>query len=232
MSNWNTWEKLFFYMMIIQGNGITAIVNTGPPREPELSQINRVNRAIYGGDRGSIIAREEERPWVCLPKIGIDANKVDFVIVTPLQSYAISNVDMFPNAKICLSKRGWLDFHAPKFVHGSRQLAIPDKTLIYLETVAWNRLRLLEDEDTIAPGIRVFWTGVHHRSTIAVCVETKKGTVIFSDCFFKYDNIEKNRPLGIQESMLAYERIGREGKILIPPYDPEVLKRHPQGEIA
>jgi hypothetical protein len=113
---------------------------------------------------------------------------------------------------------------------------IPDEILIYLDTTAWDRVRLLEDEDTIVPGIRTFWTGVHHRSSIAVCVDTSKGQVVFSDSVFKYDNVEKNIPLGLSESLdecaIAYERIRREAKILVPAYEPEVMKRHPNGLIA
>jgi len=229
---------LHFYMMIVRGNGITAIVNTGPPRDPEaLSELNRLFRAAYqSGDKGTLVVREEDRIETVLSKQGIDTNKVDYVIVTPFQAYAISNVDLFPNAKICLSKHGWIEFHAPKFRYASRRMEIPDPTLMYLETTAWDRVRLLEDEDTIAPGIHVFWTGVHHRSSMAVCVETAKGRVVFSDCFFKYDNVEKNIPLGIQESLeesiIAYERIRQGAKILVPAYDPDVLKRHPDGVIA
>jgi len=238
MSTKNTWEMLHFYMMIIRGNGITAIVNTGPPRDlRKLEELNDAFRSFYKtGDRGTLIVKEGERPQTLWPKLGIDPKTVDYVIITPLQAYATANLDLFPKAKICISKRGWIDFHAPRFSHGPRRTMIPDEILVYLDTTAWNRVRLLEDEDTIVPGIRTFWTGVHHRSSIAICVDTKKGLVIFSDSVFKYDNIEKNIPLGLSESLdecaVAYERIRREAEILVPAYEPEVMKRHPNGVIA
>jgi len=238
MSTKNTWEMLHFYMMIIRGDGITAIVNTGPPRDPKkLAELNDAFRSSYQtGDKGTLIVKEEERPQVLWPKLGIDPERVDYVIVTPLQAYATANLDLFPKAKICISKRGWIDFHAPRFGHGPRWTMIPDEILVYLETTAWNRVRLLEDEDTVAPGIRTFWTGVHHKSSMAICVDTIKGQVVFSDSVFKYDNVEKNIPLGITQSLdecaLAYERIRREAHILVPGYEPEVFKRHPGGVIA
>jgi hypothetical protein len=71
---------------------------------------------------------------------------------------------------------------------------------------------------------------------MAICVDTSKGRVVFSDSVFKYDNVEKNIPLGITQSLdecaLAYERIRREADILVPAYEPEVFKRHPGGVIA
>ena len=31
MSHWNDWVQLYFWMVVIRGNGKTAIINTGPP---------------------------------------------------------------------------------------------------------------------------------------------------------------------------------------------------------
>jgi len=94
----------------------------------------------------------------------------------------------------------------------------------------------MKNEQNIFPGIDVFWTGVHHRSSVAVKVNTKSGTVIFSDCFFRYEHITEHRLLGINENMYealeAYARIREEADILIPMYDPRVLEDHAQGKIG
>ena len=96
-------------------------------------------------------------------------------------------------------------------------------------------MRLLADEEKILPGIRVFWAGVHHRSSMAVRIDTEKGTVIITDCFFKYGNIESGRYLGVMESMMeadaTWARIRRED-IFASIYDPEVFARHPGGVLA
>ncbi len=82
---------------------------------------------------------------------------------------------------------------------------------------AGTRLRLLADEEEVQPGIRVFWAGVHHRSSMAVAIDTEKGTVIITDCFFKYGNIESGRYLGVMESMMeadaTWARIRKEAAI-------------------
>jgi hypothetical protein len=61
---------------------------------------------------------------------------------------------------------------------------------------------------------------------MAYAIETARGTVITSDCFFKYPNIVEMIPLGIMESlkecMHAYPRIKREAYILLPLNDPAV----------
>ena len=81
-------------------------------------------------------------------------------------------------------------------------------------------------KEEILPGIRAFWTGCHHRSSIAYSINTSSGSVIVSDCFFKYRNVEEKVPLGIMESldecMSAYARIRAEADHLLPLYDPLV----------
>ncbi len=235
MSHWGGWETLYFYMVVIRGEGKTLVINTGPP--PDLEQLNPFWRAALG-ERGEMVRREEERPENALRRLGMEPAEVDYVLITPLQSYATANIPMFRNAQICISQKGWIeDFHAPRYpIHQPRKLRLPDDVLIYLTIAAPERLRLLGDEEVILPGVKVFWAGVHHRSSMAYCIDTTKGMVIASDCFFKYPNIEEDRPLGILESMeechSTYARIKREGNILIPLYDPTVLERYPHGEIA
>jgi glyoxylase-like metal-dependent hydrolase (beta-lactamase superfamily II) len=235
MSHWNDWVELYFLMVVIRGNGVTAIINTGPPED--LTDLNA--RWIGGfGERGCMKRAENERPINALAGIGITPEDVTHALITPLQSYATANIQLFPNAQVCISKRGWIeDFHAEKFpMHVPRWHRIPKDTLQYLMFEGCEKVRLLEDEDEIAPGLKAFWTGVHHRSSMCYVAETAKGSVAVSDCVFKYKNIEEMEPLGIQESLeefhIACSRIKREAEIFIPLYEPEVLKRHPGGKVA
>ena len=97
-------------------------------------------------------------------------------------------------------------------------------------------MNMLKNEQSILPGIDVFWVGTHHHSSIAVKVQTKEGVVKFSDCMFRYEHITENRLLGINENMYealeAYERIRNEADILVPMYDPRVLVDYPGGCIG
>ncbi len=184
------------------------------------------------------VAPEEELA-PALATVGVRLDEVDLVVITPFQAYVIGNVLRFPKAEIGLSRRGWIDFHAPRWrehPHDFRPFCIPDDVLVGLVTHAWPRVRLLEDEEELLPGLSVFWTGVHHRSSLAVKAWTEQGVVIASDSFFRYENVEQNRPLGINESleeaMVAYDRIRREADVLLPLYDPRVFERHPAGHVA
>jgi len=235
MDRWDDWEELYFYIVLIRGGGKVLLVNTGPP--PDLGPLNARWTAAFG-PRGALVRRKDEIPEMQLGRHDITPADVDFVLVTPLQAYAVGNIPLFHNARVCISRRGWIeDFHAPPYeMHVPRKLRIPDDVLTYLTIEAPEKLRLLEEEEEIVPGIEALWVGAHHRSSMAYLIETTEGVVAVTDCCFKYGNIEGNHPLGIMESLpeclAAYERLRAEADIVIPLYDPEVLERFPDGKVA
>lgn len=235
MDRWDDWEELAFYVVLIRGGGKTLIINTGPP--PDLSALNARWTGAFG-PRGALLRRSDEFPEMQLGRHAVTPGDVDYVLITPLQAYAMGNIPLFRNAQVCLSRRGWIeDFHAPAYeMHVPRKLRIPDDALAYLTIEASEKLHLLEDEEEILPGLEAFWVGTHHRSSMAYAIDTEKGRVVVTDCCFKYGNIENNHPLGIMESlpecMAAYARIRSEADIVIPLYDPEVLARFPEGRVA
>lgn len=234
MQQFDVWEPFIFTMVVVRGNGKTVVINTGLPKD--LSMLDPF-WPQWPGEK-QIQVSDAEQPVNALRKAGVDPDKVDILIVTPLVYYATANIDLFPNAQICLLKRGWVDFHAPPHRYGDemRPMCIPNNIVRHLVTDAWPRVRLLQDEEEIVPGIHSFFAGVHHRSSMAVSIETSKGKTIYSDSFFKFRNIEENIPVGyvenLEEAFLTYERVRREKAMIIPAFDPEVFKRYPGGVVA
>jgi len=114
-------------------------------------------------------------------------------------------------------------------MHVPKEFRLSNETLHYLTFDGAKQLRLLKDEDEILPGLRCFWAGVHHRSSMCFLIETTAGRVGVSDCIFKYGNLEAGEPLGIQESLEEYylttARIRRETDLFIPLYEPEAEER-------
>ena len=235
MSHWEEWEMLYFWMALIQGGGHNIIINTGPPAD--LTALNEAwAKAV--APRSQMMRTYQERPDEALRSVGLQTDDIDYVLITPLQAYATGNIPMFTRATVCLSRRGWIeDFHAPRYtMHIPRKLRIPDDALLYLDITAPEKLRLLEDEDEILPGLLAFWAGTHHPSSMAYVISTEKGAVVASDAFFKYGNAEHDHPLGVGESleegMRCYARVRKMGATPLPLYDPEVLARHPGGILA
>ncbi|HEX6514346.1 MAG TPA: hypothetical protein VF049_02140 [Nocardioidaceae bacterium] len=226
-------EPLALVGLLARGGDHTVLVNTGP----DIDMLPSLNEAWRSFDpRHQLRVSEGERLPEALKAAGSSLDEVDTVIVTPFQPYAIGNLLQLDNAEYALSRRGWIDFHAPTVrdhPHDYRPFCIPEKILVRLVTDKWPAVRLIDDEEEVLPGIRVFWVGTHHRSSMAVAIDTDEGTVVASDCFFRYENVTENRPLGINESMAetlaAYARIRAEADILVPLYDPRVFDRHPKG---
>jgi glyoxylase-like metal-dependent hydrolase (beta-lactamase superfamily II) len=236
MDGWNQREEMNTIIYLIRGGGKNILVNTGPPQD--LTILNRAWLDFFGFPEAQITRTEKQLPQNILGSQGLTPEDISHVIVTPLQAYATGNIPLFSNATICISRRGWIeDFQAPYYhLHVPRHLRIPPEVNQYLQNEGWEKVRLLADEDEILPGLKVFWAGVHHRSSVAICVETARGTAILTDCFFKYGNLEDQRYLGVMESMMeadaTWTRIRKEARIAASIYDPEVFLRYPGGKLA
>lgn len=234
MSGWDEWHPLLFQVALVEGDGVTALVNTGPARD--LGPMNAKWRQVLG-PRAAFRRDDDQFILDQLAAHGVRPADVTHVILTPLQLYTVSNVGAFPNARICLARRGWVHFHTThEHPHDDRATSIPDEVLTHLVTAAWPRVRLLDDEDEIAPGIRTWWAGGHHRASMVVEVDTAAGTVAISDCYFYLENVQRRHPIGIcesvEEAVAAYDRAAAGGRLVVPLYDPKNFDRFPGGRIG
>ncbi|HVA85519.1 MAG TPA: hypothetical protein VNF73_04265 [Candidatus Saccharimonadales bacterium] len=234
------WVTLRLQLILIAGNGIRALVNTALP--DDLSALHdEFPKALMWqppGVRGATVRSPEELQLPALAAACVTPEQVTHVILTPIVRYTTDTLDAFPNAQICMSKRGWIHYQTThRHPHDSRG-AFSRDTLIHLVTDWWDRIVLLEDEHEIAPGLRTWHSGVHHRSSIVVEADTAEGLVAISDSFFLYENIEGDgwRPLGLNESFeetfATNARVLRTARHIVPLYDPRVFERYPGGVIA
>jgi hypothetical protein len=234
MGSWDQWHTLLFQAVLVRGDGVVALVNTGPARD--LEPMN-AHWASVLGERAAMRREPDEFITDQLAKHGVAPEDVTHVVLTPLQLYTVSNVQLFSNAEICIAKRGWVHFHTTHtHPHDNRATSLPDDILVHLVTDAWPRVRLLEDEDELAPGLRTWWSGVHHRASVVVEADTERGTAAISDSFFVLDNVEKNIPIGINENMYeaisTYERVRTTADVIVPLYDIGNLDRFENGRVA
>lgn len=236
MEAWNQREEMNALIYLIRGEGQNILINTGPPRD--LTVMNKAWFDFFGYPEAQITRSEEQLPENILRSQGLTPDEITMVLVTPLQAYATANIPLFRNATIGISRKGWIeDFQAPYYhLHVPRHLRVPPDVNHYLQNEGWSKVRLLGEEEEVLPGLRVFWAGVHHRSSMAVVIDTNKGKVIITDAFFKYGNLEDGRYLGVMESMMeadaTWARIRKEADIAASIYDPEVFRRYPGGVIA
>ena len=235
MEGFADWTRLQFQMAVIRGGGKTILVNTGFP--DDVAALTKA-WSDFLGPRGTLQRPDAWRTERLLAGIGVDPQQVTHVVVTPVQLYATGCLHLFPNAKFCFPRRGWLeDLIAPTYPHHvGRQGCISDEHLRWLMFENSANLHLLDDAEEILPGLTCRWVGVHHRSSMLVEVQTARGLVMLSDCAFHYANVEQGKPLGIAESIIeahaAYADIRRRADLFVPLYDPLVQTRFPNGLIA
>ncbi len=229
---------LAFNVTLIRGEGIVALVNTSPPEDDaEVRAGFPRMRYLHDAPAGDLVRGPAQRIDGALASAGLTVDDVTHVLLTPLELYTTGTLGRFRRATICLAKRGWIHFHTThEHFHDARWRSFPRAVLVDLVTDSWDRVRLLEDEDEVVPGLRTWWSGAHHRESIVVEVDTAVGTVAISDSFFYYENVEDGQLLGLCENMYeALEcnaRVLRTARHIVPIHDPKVFERYPDGVIA
>jgi len=234
MSDWEHWYPLAFQAALIQAPGVNVLVNTGPAED--LGPMNE-QWAGFLGERSAM--RREEGRWMpeILASIGLSPEDITHVVLSPLQLYTTSNVPLFTNAQICLAERGWTHFHRThKHPHDDRWSCLPPEVLHHLTHEAWDRVRLLGDEDEILPGLRTWWAGSHHRASMVVEADTVDGVVTMTDSYFTRRNLDDDHPIGIceniYEALAVHERVRRSADIPLTFYDAAQLERWPDGVVV
>lgn len=232
MADLGRWYPVQLQVILIEGNGIKALVNTAPPAD-----MDRVKSELPDKLWDNLEQTEDETMSGALALVGLTPRDITHLVLTPLELYANGCMDMFLHAEMCFSKTGWIHFHTMhEHPHDDRRRSFPREMLVHLVTDGWDKVRLLEDEDEIAPGLRTWWSGVHHRSSIVIEVDTENGVVCISDSFFYYENIEEDRLLGLNENMYeardTNRRVRKVAQHIVPLYDPKVFDRYPNGVIA
>lgn len=227
MSHFGEWFPLHINVFLVEGEHHVILVNTGPPVAPWAGR-----DGVY-----SHMRRLDPDPIVAaLTARGLAPTDVDTVILTPLQAYAVGGLAAFSEATVCIARKGWTDLMAPLHFDERRYMAIPDPILNHLVFDVWpqQRLHLLDDEAEIFPGIRTWWAGAHHRSSLAIEVDTPQGTAVITDTVFYRENIERMHLLGIAENLeecrRTYDRIRARSDIVLSPYDPRTRARYPYRE--
>ncbi len=235
MSDWEQWFDGSFLMVVARSDEHTVVVNTGPP--PDLDPLNAMWAGFHPSGRCQFSRSPEQQTAAVLERLGVDPASVTHVVLTPMVVYTTGSLELFPNAQYVVSRRGWIeDVLAPPYApHLPREIFAPDPVLKHLLFKARDRLQLVGD-GPLLPGLSVWESLVHHRSSLAVCFDTAAGSVVATDSAFAYRNVEDNVYLGIGESypeaMATYARLRTEADLLIPLYDPRVLDRHPGGRVA
>jgi len=230
----DTFQSWSYTALVARNAQSTVVINTGFPLDMEPIQ------AFFTAWHPKCRVQREESQTLDgqLQRIGIDPENVDHLVVSCLGPYSTGRIELLPDCPIHIGRTEWVDYHAPpaNFPPQPRDTIIPPETLNRLMSDDWPRVHLLEDEDEVCLGVRVFRTGGHHQGSLAVEINTTKGTVIYADTVFTFENLEQNITPGFfrcqDDVHTAYQRIGREADLVVPFFDPVAFERYPGGHVT
>jgi glyoxylase-like metal-dependent hydrolase (beta-lactamase superfamily II) len=211
-------STFYLYVWVIEGGPKPIVVDTGPKYPEEFSK--GTEQYIPGG----VKQLPDERTPDALKRHGIDPTEVSHVIVTHMHADHYDYFDTFPNARFVVNRK--------EYEENADRIA-PDVKKALAERP--QALQLVGD-DTVVPGVKVFPLGCHTSGSQGVLVRTYMGPVVLTgDVVYKYENIEKDRPINSPDENSCREamaEIRNLADIVLPAHDPLTLERWPGGIIG
>jgi glyoxylase-like metal-dependent hydrolase (beta-lactamase superfamily II) len=236
MARWDEWLTADFFLFLLRrDDGQVILVDTGVRDVDEIQPL-----VLAGvGERGRFrMDMATHNVPLLLRQEGIEPADVAAVLVTHLHYDHVSNAKLFPNARFVVSRTGFHLTLDPPATGLCPDVLFPRDVLAYFAGEARDRLILADDEaPEVLPGIGAFYIGGHTLCSQAFTVQTKQGLAVFpGDTIFYYENLEKRHPVGLAANIVqcrqAIERIARLSGILVPPHDPVLLQRYPDGVVV
>lgn len=180
--------------------------------------------------------------YLCSPvdavaELGVSPGDVDHLVLTHLHHDHTGTAAAFPSARYVL-QRTEIDYwtgHWAKRIRAERWLVSEDDLGHLLDPRAEHRLRIVDGDHDVVPGLSVHHVGGHTAGMQVVRVHTARGWVVLaSDASHFYENIEQDRPFAILNSIpgayAAFDRITElaDGpELVVAGHDPLVLRRFP-----
>jgi len=216
-----TKDRINFYMWCIKDGETTILVDTGMTDK-------EVNVMCTAENRGGIEYLNKQ-----FKKLDIDRTRIKTVVISHLHSDHFSAHQLYPNATFYVQRKEieFLTGPAIKF----RQVAQFAANMSEVISLAnENRIKYLDGDEQIAPGIRAIRVGGHTPGSQVVTVTTKiRNVVLCADAIDSYENLEKGvvgMYVDLVQALLAFDKIktlASSLELIIPGHDPLVMKRFP-----
>lgn len=231
-AGFDEWTTFNYYVFLLVGENHRILVDCGID---DLEPFNAVLRRALG-ERGMARPERPRDPVLTLlAERGVEPEDIDAIALTHLHVDHVANVHLFPRAQYLVSAEGWrrhleLERAAPQMVPDP---IFPRRAIDHLRD-AGDRLVLVDDGPAPLPGLEVRYVGGHTADCAAWIVRTGAGRVVLpSDTIWTYRNLEDDHPVGalvdLRQCYEAMAWVRTAGAIVIPPHDPDVLRRHPDG---
>jgi glyoxylase-like metal-dependent hydrolase (beta-lactamase superfamily II) len=211
---------LDYYVWAVKTSARTFIIDTGFD-------------AAIAQQRGRTFLKS---PVEGLKAIGIDAAKVEDVIITHMHYDHCGNHEMLPAARYHVQEREMQFCTSRHMTHSFMRWPFdPEDIAAMIRRLFAGRVVFHNGDEEIAPGLSVHHVGGHTMGMQIVRVNTRRGVVVLaSDASHLYANMERGIPYpiahNVAEVMEGYRRayaLASSREHVIPGHDPLVLTRYP-----
>jgi glyoxylase-like metal-dependent hydrolase (beta-lactamase superfamily II) len=209
---------LHYYVWLILGGAQPILVDTG------FGDDEAVKRGM----------RNYVSPAAMVERAGVKAAQVPVALITHLHYDHWAGHSLFPAAEYWIQREEVAFWTGPFGRTPAFRSSANVSALANLVTLNYaNRVRIVEGDHEVLPGLRLHRVGGHTAGLQIVSVKTARGTVVLtSDASHFYHNVEKRQPVQIitslPEMLTAFERIdelaGTE-RLVVAGHDPLVADR-------
>jgi glyoxylase-like metal-dependent hydrolase (beta-lactamase superfamily II) len=192
-----------------------------------------------GFDRTEATARGREihaEPREVLSRIGIDADRLETVIISHLHYDHAGTLDHFPSARFHLQEAE-IAYATGRCMceEAMRKPFNVEHVCQMVRHVYSGRVMFHDGDGEIAPGISVHHCPGHTKGLQAIRVKTGTGHVVLAaDAAHFYENIETRKPFSItidvDQTLRTYDRLqalATSPRHVVPGHDPLILKHYP-----
>jgi len=209
---------LHFFVWLILGGPHPVLVDAGCCEEHTAAR----------GLRGFV------SPAALVERVGVKADQIPLVVISHLHWDHWAGHTLFPRAEFLVQREEVAFWTGPMARYEAYRMVAEPPTLASLVTLNYaGRMRLVEGEHEVFPGLRAHWVGGHTAGLQIVSVETARGRVVLtSDASHFYRNVERYQPTQLITSlpqMLAgfdtIHRLAGDPSRIVAGHDPEVAER-------
>ena len=176
-----------------------------------------------------------------LASIGVRSENIETIILTHLHGDHFSGTEIYPSANFYLQRlefRFWSE-EMGKFRHLLYPAFAKGRPIVDTETlhklIGQNRVRFLDGDGDIFPGVRGIWCGAHTPGGQMVLVQTHRGPVLCCSDFFDCRRNWTDRvPPGVLTSLPEWlsgigkiEQMRLPQESIIPGHDPQLMASFP-----
>jgi glyoxylase-like metal-dependent hydrolase (beta-lactamase superfamily II) len=220
------WDKTIarnYYIWGVQGGGRTIVFDAGV--RPALAAERKLGGYVP--------------PDQALARIGIDAKKVEHLVISHIHFDHGGGIELFPNAKIYVQRKEY-DFWVYDPI--SRRLpyasvADPVANKQFGDLRGSDRLVFIDGDQKIWPGIELLLTPGHTPALQSMAVNTAKGLAILtSDCAHIHRSFVEDNPSCLITDLPAWlntytklrDKVKGNLSMLFPGHDKDMLEKYPK----